>query len=480
MTYPRRLYDITRADFLNSVGLYIMRNRLCLVRMRKNLFSISLVGEGLREITSGDDPGLRKKAFSEAISSFLPHFNPAKDPFYIAISPDQAITCQVFLPQAAEENLKQVLDYEIERLLPFRREEVYYDFLPAGRKENKISLILFAIPKKFLDEIMDTLSAFGIKPKGIEIATTASSNYTIFCKRDMAGPALLLGGDGNGWEMIGLNTRKDYPGNGTRLLFAHWLPKEEWIQGPARELFQGFLRESPRLFGWGETNGHFFSKEDESPQMEDLLEIGRERAGRGRWISDPSYIPAIGAALRGLREARFHVNLLPKASNGREEGNISRLNTLLGILLIAELIIWGGSYLIKDEILLHKIQKETQRLKPAIESITQKDEEIKRLGREISFLSGLNEQKGTILQVLDELSNVVPNSAYLSTLRYQNGAVELQGSAEKASDLVPLLERSALFKNVGFNAPSNRGQDNRETFSLKAEAERPEGRTTRP
>lgn len=480
MTYPRRIYDLTRADFLKSVGLYITRDRFCLACMQKKLFSIFLVEEGLREIASGDDPGLRQKAFSEAISSFLPHFNPAKDPFYIAISPDQAITCQVFLPQAAKENLRQVLDYEIERLLPFRREEVYYDFLSAGSKEDKISLILFAIPKKIIDEIVDTLATLGIRPKGIEIATTATSNYTLYCKTDMSGSALLLGGDGNGWEMIGLDTRKDSPGNGTRLLFAHWLPKEEWVQGPARELFQGFLRESPRLFGWGETINHLLSKEDNSLQMEDLLEAGRARAGQGRWISDPFLIPAIGAALRGLREARLQVNLLPKTPNGKEEGSVSRLNSLLGVILIAGLIIWGGIYLIKDEFILRKLQKENQRLKPSIEAIIQEEEEIKTLGREISFLSGLNEQRGGVLHVLDELSNVVPNSAFLSTLRYQNGAVELQGNAEKASDLVPLLERSALFKNVGFNAPSSRGQDNRETFSLKAEAERPEGRTISP
>ena len=65
----------------------------------------------------------------------------------------------------------------------------------------------------------------------------------------------------------------------------------------------------------------------------------------------------------------------------------------------------------------------------------------------------------------------MPNSAYLSSLRYRDGSIELQGNAENASNLVPILERSPLFKNVGFNAPSNRGRDNRETFSLKAEVE---------
>jgi hypothetical protein len=50
--------------------------------------------------------------------------------------------------------------------------------------------------------------------------------------------------------------------------------------------------------------------------------------------------------------------------------------------------------------------------------------------------------------------------------------LEVQGNAENASTLIPLLEKSPLFENVAFNAPSNRGRDNRETFSLKADLEK--------
>jgi hypothetical protein len=66
----------------------------------------------------------------------------------------------------------------------------------------------------------------------------------------------------------------------------------------------------------------------------------------------------------------------------------------------------------------------------------------------------------------------VPTNAYFSNLRYRTGLLEIQGSAENASTLIPLLERSALFEHVNFNAPSNRGRDNRETFSLKADLEK--------
>jgi Tfp pilus assembly protein PilN len=78
-----------------------------------------------------------------------------------------------------------------------------------------------------------------------------------------------------------------------------------------------------------------------------------------------------------------------------------------------------------------------------------------------------------VLVVLDELSKVLPSGGYVSTLRYRSGILEIQGSAENASALIPVLERSPLFENVAFNAPSNRGRDNRETFSLKTDIEKP-------
>ena len=95
-------------------------------------------------------------------------------------------------------------------------------------------------------------------------------------------------------------------------------------------------------------------------------------------------------------------------------------------------------------------------------------------------MAELQGRRGEVLRILDELSKVVPNNAHLSNLRYRSGVLEVQGNAENASALIPLLERSAVFENVAFNAPSNRGRDNRETFSLKAEVEKLKGPAKQP
>lgn len=482
MIYPHLFQDLSKSDFLKSVGLYLMRDRLYLVRMRKDLFRVSLMEMEAREIPLGEDEDLRRQALGETIRSLLPHFNPAKDPFYICISMDQAIGRQVFLPQVAEENLRQVIDYEIERIIPFPRDEVYYNFMPTRRKGNKTGIFLFAIPKKTLDEILNVLAAFGISPKGVETTATALSNYLLFCERDFMGTALVLDGHDQGWEMIGFNSDANARSNSNKaeLLFSHWLPGADWIQGPAREIFHSSLRSSSRFFGSVEIKDFFLSLKEEPPQVEELLTVGKERLAPGKEITDSSFIPAIGTALRGLREATFSVNLLPGATEERRGRTFSWVNTLLGILILIGLFTWGAGYYIREEMHLRQIQKEVQRLKPSVEALHSEEEDLKRLHNETSLLSGFNRQRGELLLVLDELSNIVPNSAYLSSLHYREGTIELQGNAENASNLVPVLERSLLFKNVGFNAPSNRGRDNRETFSLKAELERQEAGDIKP
>ncbi|MFQ5850847.1 MAG: PilN domain-containing protein [Candidatus Binatia bacterium] len=480
MMVPRWLQDLSRADFLKSVGLYVSRDGLFLVRMRKDFFRLSVIAAEAREITLKGDGDSRRQALTQAIRSLLPHFNPARDPVYVCLSLDQAIGCEVFLPQVAQENLQQVLGYEIERLLPFRRDEVYYDFLPRGKRGDKIGLLLFTVPKRVLDEILDALSAFGVRPRGVETTATALSNYLLYCTGGITGPTVVFGQQNQAWEMVGLSMMTEGWTHKPEILITDWLPRANWVQGPGRELFHRFLRQSPRFFGWGDIQDFLLSVKGERVKVEDLLALGRERLGENKGLVDPFHIPAVGAALRGLREATFPVNLLPAGGEEYKGRTLYRLNTILTVLLLIGLIVWGVSYPVRDEIRLRQLKREIGKLQPSVESLRREEEELNQQRKQISLLSGVRERKGEILHLLNELSRIVPNSAYLSHLRYRDGTIELRGSAENASNLVPLLERSRLFKNVGFNAPSNRGRDNRETFSLRAEIERPEEKAAKP
>ncbi|MFB3109317.1 MAG: hypothetical protein ACE1ZE_08135, partial [Candidatus Binatia bacterium] len=204
MIIPRWMHNLSRVDFLNSVGLYITRKSLCLVCLRKDLFRISLVTEEVREISAEGNEAAGRQALADAIAPLLTNFNPAEDPFYICLSPDQTLVCEVLLPQVAQESIRQVLEYEIERLLPFRREELYYDFLPMGKKGEFLRLFLFAVPRRALDGILDVLLSFGIQPAGVDTTSVALCNYLMFCSNEVSGPTVVMAGENGALEMIGL------------------------------------------------------------------------------------------------------------------------------------------------------------------------------------------------------------------------------------------------------------------------------------
>ncbi len=473
MIIPRWMHNLSRVDFLNSVGLYITRKSLSLVCLRKDLFRISLVTEEVREISAEGNEAAGRQALADAIAPLLTNFNPAEDPFYICLSPDQTLVCEVLLPQVAKESIRQVLEYEIERLLPFRREELYYDFLPMGKKGEFIRLFLFAVPRRALDGILDVLLSFGIQPAGVDTTSAALCNYLMFCSNEVSGPTVVMAAENGALEMIGLNIRSGSWKEEAEILFSHRLSQSDWVKGPARELFHGLQQESLKFFGFGPVKEYLLSMHGESMEIEDMTELAEERLVTPAGRVQPAAIPAIGAALKGLRETTLQVNLRPEAQmmEGRAK-RVSRLNGTLLLIFFLGLIIWAVSYPIKDEIQLVRYERRIEKLGPSVKTIRRTEGEVSKLNTEVSILAEQERRRGEALRLLEELSLIVPETAYLSILRIRDGNVELRGSAENASSLVPLLERSSLLKNVGFSAPTNRGRDNRETFALKAELER--------
>jgi len=501
MIANRWVQELSKIDFVTSTGLYILPDQLILVRLRKNFRRVSLLVQEARELPENDGKqGIseltgwipedvreialsatnesRERALRQALLSLMPHVHRGKDSFYICVPQDQAIIQEIYLPKAAEANLKEVLDYEIERYIPFRRDDVYYDFLPGAKKGDKIGVFVFAIPKRNLATVLEVLSSFGIKPKSVETTATALANYILFCAPDTAA-ATIIGAHDNKLELVGIQRNAATWKPSPELIFSHCLKEPKWDQGIERDLLKLCVTKAGRIYGWGDVEEIVQSTDGGSFEHEDLVAIGNQKIKGGN-ISQTSVLPAIGAALRGIREAPFAGNVLSgDVSLASGTGVLSYVNAALAAILVLATLAWGLTYPIKDELRLRQLQRENRKLEPSVEALRREEEQLVRARKEKDFFSQLDEHRGEVLRVLDELSKIVPNNAYLSNLRYRSGGLEVQGSAENASGLIPVLERSPVFENVGFNAPSNRGRDNRETFSLKADLEKPKEKATK-
>jgi Tfp pilus assembly protein PilN len=494
----RNLQHISRADFLTGVGLHFLSDRLVMARLRKSLLHVTVLEQEIRELPETDNrqaiseltgwvaedvreialkavSDSRERALRQALLSLLPHLNPARDAVYLCVPPEQTVVQEVFLPLAAQENIAQVLEYELERQLPFKRDDIYYDFIPVGKKGERFSVYVFAVPKKDVDGILSLLDSLGIKVAGVETTITALANYLFFTDAsDASGAVGIVTAWPRHWEMIGFQTRSDGWQPDNHLLFCSQMPAADWAQATGKELLQENMSLIPKVFRCGDLSLLNGLAHEHLAGVEDLAAVGSIRLKGTTTPLKAEMLPAVGAALRGIREASFSANLLRHEGNDRDRNKgLSLLNLLLlGLLLIA-LTAWGVSYPIKDELRLRQVQNENRKIEPAVNALQREESQLEQLRKQARLITELEQRRGETLRVLDELSKIVPNSVYFSNLRYRAGSLEVQGNAENASTLIPLLERSPVFENVAFNAPSNRGRDNRETFSLKADLEKP-------
>lgn len=79
---------------------------------------------------------------------------------------DKVLSRELTLPLATEENLREVLSFEMGRETPFTADSVYFDYRITGRQASSktLSLHLFVTPRDLVDEKLATLAKIGLYP----------------------------------------------------------------------------------------------------------------------------------------------------------------------------------------------------------------------------------------------------------------------------------------------------------------------------
>ena len=91
----------------------------------------------------------------------------------LALPPTRAVTQRVRLPLAAEDTLRDVIGFEMDRLTPFSREEVYYDQRVLGRdaEQQQLEVELTLSPKATVDTFLEQAGRLGLTPERVDVAT---------------------------------------------------------------------------------------------------------------------------------------------------------------------------------------------------------------------------------------------------------------------------------------------------------------------
>jgi general secretion pathway protein L len=83
----------------------------------------------------------------------------------LLVPDDKVLARRISLPAAAEENLREVLGFEMDLHTPFEASEVYYDYTIVGRDSarQQLTVDLVYSPKAAVDTLIDGTTSLGIK-----------------------------------------------------------------------------------------------------------------------------------------------------------------------------------------------------------------------------------------------------------------------------------------------------------------------------
>lgn len=465
MTLAQWSQRLRRADFIDGLGVYVGPATVALAAVRKRLFRISLRQTAELPLPQPADGAARLEALTEAVAGFVREHGIDASRTFLSLPRREAAFNRVILPAAARENLPQVLEYELENLVPLPKEDVYYDYSTRSLGEERIEVLLMCIPRRVVHGYLEALARADVRPRGIVLASTAVADFLSFCRGDSEDPMGLLVQE-NGATEIALLA-------GGKLVASQLVPErranepQAVLRALGRQLAdEAVASEELALFRWRSANG---TAPADLPGETALVELARGRLEAPEDFFTEGTItllPALGAALEAVREGTVPVNLLPpEERRGTDEG-LSITTVVLVALTALLLLVWGASALTKDVTLRRQVRAQLESVEPQVREVRLLQSEIEQLQKELDILSA--GQDPVVTPLLQQLTELVPPDAYLTTLTLRGGKLTLDGQARSASEVLTALERSKRFRSVSFSSPTTKTGD-KERFSLVAE-----------
>jgi general secretion pathway protein L len=463
----------------SSIGIDFRQDHLILTLLKRSFARIRLVDYAIHPILPETQKEERQAQVISLVNSFFSKHQVNKERVSIAIPREKVIVRFIRLPVAAKENLRKVLEYEMPKYVPFEKGEIYFDYCVL--KEEKDWLHLFAVfaKKAEVDAYLSLLKKMGIQPISIQIPSTAAVNLFLYNKGGGESDTSVLIDVSEPFFEMNLVQGKDWKES------LHLPLPEEEKEARMISTFQRSGNNPPpansTFFVYGlSVDETTLANLKETKQLKDVLLPPMNRMQVGEVAPKPYKIySSVGIPLKGLVSPRVDLNLLPfeMRKKVREIGKpVLIVLTSLALLLT---MTWGGGIFIRYTNELNTVNAEIRKRRPEVEALEKLQKQRDNCCKEMSELDQIRSAEISKVEVLQELTKVIPDTTWIWNLKYNGKEIELSGFADSASDLIPLLDKSPFFEKVEFMAPVTKemqmrgdGNKEKERFKIKARIER--------
>ena|GEM_PF-5503257 len=453
-----------------ATGIEITTNLVRFVQLRKSVGGVDIIGYGEREIPveSIEYSSSKDKVILETMKGLFADSKIKLKNVAVSISRSGTFFRRLTLPPVKDDVILPMIDNMASRHLPIRPSQAVWDFdLYEPDRKGTREVIFYGAKKDDVTEMINLLKKAGIRVVAIEPATLSSN--TLNDEKDIP----------NGGEIVQLFVAEEVVHMSIfrtgRLLASRCIdlnPEEltkdtEGVVEKICKMLVAANRALDIIPGQDVLSGRVIlsANENITGNLRTILEkaLGIEVVSNHSpaWLRQTSgvdiskYGVPLGLAGGILRNEGLSINLLPpETKEKRRRDEITKTWILAGVNVILLVLLFATVSLQRG--------KELQGLRNEIESLEPRVRAAERIKREYENAVRVERSIGEIdrettdwLNLLNDISAVLPEDAWLSRLEFEKGKpVLLAGMASSAAQLIPLLEDSPVLENASFEAPT--------------------------
>ena len=453
-----------------ALALSIEPGHLCIVYASRFFSRIKVKGVRTSHFEEGKYPTPANVASALALAR--DKLKAFRSEITLSIPKAWAVARVAELPITVKENLADVVSYELDRLTPFTSDSAFYDFRIIGEEDRKLSIMLIAAKADLINPYLEAIKGKGITVDRVTVSPSAIGTY---CSHSLAQQSTVFANIGAGGYEVGLILDSLL----TSLCAGNIDANDETssLDAVIAEIDRCAVSAAnqggvPRLVlctGEGELGAQL---RERVPSAIDLFEGIDSRL---KLPQTAGRIPpaAAGSMLESLWPRAKGFNLLQK---GRREK--AKLPVAFTLFLVFSLVALGILYIVAplriEEKRLEEIDRRVAAIRPEVKKVETLKKEVDALESEVSTINSFKKGKPMTLQILKELTAILPKSAWLTGARITDTTVEIEGYAAAATELLSKLEASPYLKKVEFASPTFRDvRLNSDRFVIKMEIEGP-------
>jgi Tfp pilus assembly protein PilN len=378
----------------------------------------------------------------------------------------------VEFPATVKENMASVVAYEMDRLTPFTAGEAFFDFRVLKDDGEKITLLLMAART---DAVMPYIAALNGHGFAVDRISVALASFGAFFRQERKSSDVLFLEIGEREYEGALFTG----GAVSRTFSGAFNSADESLRA---ETISSSLKNHIETSGSrGDAPKAVVIMEGARPSLVGLLkakvnipfETLRPADARIRIPQLSKEVPyaAVGSLAETLRADAAGQNLLKKGIYAKQKTPVA-VTIVLAAAIAVMLVLYVVAPLRVEEMRLAEMTRQVSSKKDAVKKVEDLKREAADLDADIASIRSFKQDKPMAINILKELTAVIPNSAWLTRVRITETGVDIEGYASSASELLPIIEASKYFQKVEFASPTFRDTRMKaDRFVIKMEIE---------